>query len=98
MRDEKKWRLSVVEFEAMHTNMPLRMSERFVSDYHGVLDKMADASEEALDSFRIPASELKPRVESVQLEVLNSPRKTNYSKDKYWTVLSSMYPSGSDLL
>ncbi len=83
MRDEKKWRLSVVEFEAMHTNMPLRMSERFVSDYHGVLDKMADASEEDLDSFRIPASELKPRVESVQLEVLNSPRKTNYSKDKY---------------
>ena len=58
-------------------------SEKFVSDYHGVLNKMADASEEDLDSFRIPASELKPTVESVQLEVLNSPRKTNYSKDNY---------------
>lgn len=83
MRDEKKWRLALAEFEAMRAHVPPRVSGKFVSDYHSVLNKMADASEEDLDSFRIPASELKPRIESVQLEVLNSPRKTNYSKDDY---------------
>jgi hypothetical protein len=83
MRDERKWRLAFAEFEAMHAHVPSHVSEKFVSDYHAVLDKMADASEEDLDSFRIPATELKPRVVSVQLGGLRSPGKAHYSKDNY---------------
>ena len=85
MRDDKKWRLALAEFEAMRAHVPSRVSEKFVTDYHGVLDKMTEASEEDLDSFRIPASELKHMVVSVQLELggLDGPRKANYSKDNY---------------
>jgi hypothetical protein len=83
MRDEKKWRLALAEFEAVRGNIPNYVSEKFVNDYHAILDRMAAATEEDLDSFRIPAAELKPRVVSVQLGGYRRPGKTNYSKDNY---------------
>lgn len=83
MRDERKWRLALAEFEATRVHVPALVSEKFVSDYHAVLDKMADASEEDLDSFRIPPAELKPRVVSAQIGGRHSPGRTHYSKDKY---------------
>ncbi len=83
MRDAKKWRIALAEFEGMRAHLPSRVSEKFVSDYHAVLNKMADASEEDIDSFRIPANELKPIVVSVQLESFGSPRTTQHSKDNY---------------
>jgi len=79
MRDKKKWRLSVAEFHAIRTNVPDYVTEEFVSDYHAVLDRMSAASEEDLDSFRIPAAELKPRLVSFHMM---SGRK-NYSEDNY---------------
>jgi hypothetical protein len=48
MRDERKWRLAVAEFQAIRTNVPGYVGEAFVNDFHAVLGRMAIASEEDL--------------------------------------------------
>jgi hypothetical protein len=84
MRDEKKWRMAVAEFQAIRANVPGFVGESFVNDYHLVLDKMASASEEDLDSFRIPTTELKPRVVSFQMgSFQGGPGRRQYSKDNF---------------
>ena len=57
MRDDKKWRISISQFQAIRANIPNLVSEDLVNEYHGVLDALSSASDEDLDSFRIPALE-----------------------------------------
>ena len=79
MRDEKQWRKAVVEFQALRGNVPGYVSEAFVRDYHEILDRMSVASGEDFDLFRVPQSELKPRVIGVRVAGRRSPGKTYYS-------------------
>jgi hypothetical protein len=83
MRDEREWRKALAEFQAMRGNIPGYISEAFVHDYHGILDRMARASEQDFDSFRVPQSELKPRVTGVRVAGRRSPGKTYYSNDNF---------------
>ena len=84
MRDEKKWRLAVAEFQAMRANVPGFIPEAFVNDFHAVLDKMAAASEEDFDTFRIPAADLRPRVVSFQLgSYRGGPGRKQYSRENF---------------
>jgi hypothetical protein len=83
MHDEKKWRLAVVQFRALHDHIPNLVQEKLVQEYHAILDLLAAASEEDLDSFRIPNAELKPRVTGGQIGGYRSPGKTFYSKDNF---------------
>jgi hypothetical protein len=77
MRDERKWRLALAEFQAMRANIPNYIHEAFVINYHAILDRMAAATEEDFDTFRIPTENLKPRLVSFQM---GGGRK-QYSKD-----------------
>jgi hypothetical protein len=79
MHDQRKWRLAVVEFNAIRMNIPRLVSEAFVRDYHVVLGKMAAASSEDLDTFRISIESLKPRVVSFQMHT----GRKQYSRDNY---------------
>ena len=83
MRDERKWRLALAEFDGVRHNVPGYVSEQFVRDYHAVLDRLADATEEELEPFRIPITELKPRIVSFQLGGRRRPGSKQYSKDNY---------------
>jgi hypothetical protein len=83
-RDERQWRLAVVDLQAIRANLPNYISEALVNEYHAVLDRMSVGSEEELDSFRIPAAELKPRVTGIQMgSYRGGPGRTNYSKGNY---------------
>jgi len=84
MRDERKWRLAVAEFQAIRANVPGFIPEAFVNDFHAVLDRMAAASDEDFDAFRIPAAELKPRVVSFQLgSFRGGPGRKQYSNGNF---------------
>jgi hypothetical protein len=83
MRDERQWKLGVVQFQALRDNIPGYIPEKLVHEFHAILDILSAASEEDFDSFRIPKEELKPRVVSVQMGGYRSPGRTNYSKDNY---------------
>jgi hypothetical protein len=83
MRDEKEWQRALAEFRAMQGNIPGYISEGFVREYHGILDRMTTASGEDFESFRIPQSELKPRVTGFRPAGRRSPGATYYSKDNF---------------
>jgi hypothetical protein len=84
MRDERKWQLAVAEFKATRANVPGLVSEAFVNEFHAVLDRMAAASEEDFDTFRIPAADLKPRVVSSQRKSQRGRQGlTQYGREKF---------------
>ena len=83
MPSDLKWQLALAEFEAIRAHVPPYVSQKFVNDYHAVLDKMADASGENLGPFRVPASELGPRVISIQRGSSRAPGTVNYSKESF---------------
>jgi hypothetical protein len=83
MRDERKWKLGLVQFQALRANIPTLVSEKLVQEYHAVLDLLDAASEERLDAFRVPQAELKPRVTGGQIGSYRHPGRTFYSKDNF---------------
>jgi hypothetical protein len=83
MRDERKWKLGLVQFQALRANIPTLVSEKVVQEYHAVLDLLAVASEEDLNAFRVPQEELKPRVTGAQIGSHRHPGRTFYSKDNF---------------
>lgn len=83
MRDERQWKLGVVQFQALRDNIPGYIPEKLVHEFHAILDILTAASEENFDSFRVPKEELKPRVVSIQMGGYRRPGRTNYSKDNY---------------
>ena len=87
MPSDMNWQLALAEFEAIRAHVPQHVSEGFVNDYHAVLDKLADASGENLGSFRVPASDLRPRVISIQRGSSRAPGTVNYDEPSdYWSM------------
>lgn len=57
------------------------VSEKLVEEFHTVLDILGAASDEDLDAFRIPQTELRPLVTSVQRDPYRHAGRTFYSTD-----------------
>lgn len=83
MRDARKWKLGLVQFQALRANIPTLISEKVVQEYHAVLDLLAAASEEDFNAFRIPRAEVKPRVTGGRVGSHRHPGQTIYSKDNF---------------
>jgi hypothetical protein len=83
MPDEKKWRLALSQFHAIRSNAHGFIHEKLVIEFHEMLDLMTAASGEDLGSFRIPTTEIKPRIVSVQMGSRNRRGSTQMSKDNY---------------
>ena len=83
MGDEHKWKLAVARFQAIRNNVPGYVKESLVNEYHEVLEQMATASGEDMASFRIPQSEIKPRVTSVRPGSRGGRGSATYSSDNY---------------
>ena len=86
MLDDRKWKLATAQFHAIRTNIPTLIHENLVIEYHEALTAMASASGEDFDSFRIPQSEIKPRVTGGQVGFGGNPGRTFYSKDNFCDV------------
>ena len=81
---EGQWNVNIVRLEALRQNIPSLIGENIVRDYNAIVHALQVAShDENIVHFRIPDTELKPRVVSVQRAGRRSPGRTNYSKDNY---------------
>lgn len=83
MRDEKRWTLGVVQFQALRAAIPTLIPEKLVQEYHAILELLAAASEEDFTAFRIPQEEIRPRVTGGQMGSYRQPGRTFYSKDNF---------------
>jgi hypothetical protein len=62
MIDAKKWALARARFDALRKNVPKEVDRSRIDEYHQILDGLQQASGEDLSTFRIPESEVKPRI------------------------------------
>jgi hypothetical protein len=83
MRDEKQWRLANSQFQALRNNIPNLIDVGLVAEYHGIPQLFADSSGEDFSTFRIPDSELAPRVTGWRVGSSRRPGSTLYSDEKY---------------
>ena len=83
MKNPKLWAGAFSQFEALRSHIPPTIDERRVQEYHDLLTQLQVASGEDFTRFRIPPSEMQPRIVSVIRGTRRFPGQTNYSKDKY---------------
>jgi hypothetical protein len=64
---EGQWNVNIVRLEALRQNVPSLIGEAIVREYNAIVLALQVAShDENMVHFRIPDTELKPRVMSVQ--------------------------------
>jgi hypothetical protein len=81
---EGQWNVNIVRLEALRQNIPSLIGENIVRDYNAIIHALQVAShDENMVHFRIPDTELKPRIVSVRMGSRRFPGRTNYSKDNY---------------
>jgi hypothetical protein len=81
---EGQWNVNIVRLEALRQNVPSLIGVDIVRDYNAIVLALQVASQdENMVHFRIPDTELKPRVVSVQRAGRRPPVEINYSKDNY---------------
>ena len=83
MHDQKKFALARVRLDALRTNIPTWIDEQRVGEYHSIVDALQTSSGEDLATFRIPESEIKPKVASRRKGTRRVPPRTVYTEKKY---------------
>lgn len=83
MREENQWELARARFDALRRNKPSWIKRPEVDEYHLILRVLEAASGVDLSAFRIPDSELKPRVSGISLATRRRPGATRYSDERY---------------
>jgi hypothetical protein len=84
MDDNRKRHLAWAEFDAFAQNLPTSIQEKHVVEYHGILDRIHEATGEDISPFRIPDEELKREITSIQRRGLSGrPGSVSYSKVRY---------------
>jgi hypothetical protein len=64
MDDVRKMSLAFAQFDAFRNHPPRAFDEDAVAQFHQIVTALGEAFEEDLSSFRIPDSQMKPRVVS----------------------------------
>jgi len=78
------YEVNLAGLDALRQKMPALIDEAMVRDYNAIVHALQVAShDEHLVEFRIPHSELKPRVVSAVRGTRRRPGHVNYSKDNY---------------
>ncbi len=70
---------------ALKRNLPdgFEVQEKWVTEFHQVLDVLETEGRYALGNFRVPPSEIRPKVTSVRMATRRSPGRVTYSKDSH---------------
>ena len=78
------WNVNFARLDVLRQNIPSLIDEDIVRDYNSIVHALQVASrDENMVHFRIPDTELKPRVVSIQHGSRRFPGRTNYSKENY---------------
>ncbi len=76
--------MNFARLDALRQNIPSSIDEDVVRDYNSMVQALQVAShDENLVHFRIPDTELKPRIVSIQMGTRRFSGRTNYSKENY---------------
>ena len=70
---------------ALKSNVPeyYQVHEKWVVEFHSILDLLQATTGHELSNFRVPTSEVHPMVVSVQMASMGRPGRTNYSRDNH---------------
>ena len=70
---------------SLKVNLPehYEVHEKWVMEFHAILDLLQAEPGYDLLSFRVPAPEVRPRVEAVQMATMRRPAKVYHSSDNY---------------
>jgi len=80
---DRKLTLDWAKFEAYRSNLPRSFDENEIARHHEILGMLESATGEDLSAFRIPDSEMKPRVVSFSFAAHRRPGQVNMSKKRY---------------
>jgi len=84
MLNQQQWDVAFAQLDALHRNIPSFVDEARVQEYHAIVHSLQVAScDENIVSFRIPASEIRPKVVSVVPGGRRFRGHVNYSDKKY---------------
>jgi hypothetical protein len=83
MLDQRQWTLGILKLQSLKAKIPTSLSVARVDEYHEILRLLESGSGEDLSTFRIPDTEMKPRVSWSRMGIGSRPGHTEYSKEKY---------------
>src|SRR6267154_1692909 len=83
MRDQRQWNIARSQLDALRKNIPPWIDEHRVREYHAIVDLLEEASDEDFALFRIPQTELQPKVTSWRRPTRWRAAKTSYSDKNY---------------
>jgi hypothetical protein len=83
MTDRRQWNIALSQLDALRRNIPPWIDENRVREYHSILDLLHEASDEDFTLFRIPQTELRPKVTSVSRAAYHRPGRVIHSEKHY---------------
>jgi hypothetical protein len=84
MDEFQQWHLAWARFDALRTHQPTAWDESAVQQYHEIVTALEEASpSDDLSSFRVPDSELQPKVTGFTPARLNRRGSINLSQTRY---------------
>jgi hypothetical protein len=83
MDAQKTWSLAWAKLDAFAKNLPDSVEEKHVAEFHSILDLLHESSGEDTSPFRIPDTEVTPRIASVLRPTRRSPGHATYTTKKY---------------
>jgi len=75
--------MAMAKLDAMAANIPGRIDQKFVDEFHEILALFASATGEDIAVFRIPDDKMEKKVTSFQRGGFNRPGSVQYTKEKY---------------
>jgi hypothetical protein len=84
VNDPRQFAMACAQLDALRKNIPSSLDEPRVNEYHAIIDALELASGENFSQFRIPDSEIKPKLLQVRARGWDgSPGSAKYSDKKY---------------
>jgi hypothetical protein len=85
LMDDKALFEAYARLNSLKTNVPngFEVHEKWVEEFHTVLDLLETSTGHYLRNFRIPSPEIKPTVIAARMGTARRPGSATYSKDNY---------------
>ena len=83
MDRDREWYLAMAKLEALASNIPRRISQQHVDEFHDILTMFANATSEDISVFQIPDDKMQKQVVSFRPAGRRLPGSVQYGDQKY---------------
>lgn len=84
MIKRNEWDAAYARLKGFHANMPNRIKEETVQQYHEILADLQSSSGAPLEKFKIPQEKLRHEIASLRMASYSGrPGSASYTKDRY---------------